>query len=141
MSTPQLQTTPEQNKALITRWFTEVWNERRRDTIAELYGEDCVFREGSAVHHGRASFYAFHDALRGHFSDVVVTPMIALAERDLACLRWSVEFTVTQTGKRLTATGTTIARIRNGQFVEAWQNWDASVVAAEIPGFVSPPPA
>jgi hypothetical protein len=34
MSTPQPQTTTEQNKQLIVRWFEEVWNQGR--TIHDL---------------------------------------------------------------------------------------------------------
>jgi hypothetical protein len=32
----------EENKALIRRWFEEVWNQGRADAIAEMMSEDCI---------------------------------------------------------------------------------------------------
>ena len=34
------------------------------------------------------------------------------------------------TSRRVRITGTSVVRIANNQFVEAWQNWDAASLAA-----------
>src|SRR5688500_15779211 len=36
------QTTQEANKALIRRWFEEVWNKGRAEAVSEMMSEDCV---------------------------------------------------------------------------------------------------
>lgn len=32
----------EENVALVKRWFEEVWNQKRSETIRELLSADCV---------------------------------------------------------------------------------------------------
>ena len=34
-------------KATLIRWFEEVWNQGRRETIDELLPEDCVIHDGN----------------------------------------------------------------------------------------------
>jgi predicted ester cyclase len=36
------------------------------------------------------------------------------------------------TGKESKVTGISIVRIRNGRFIEAWQNWDAASMVAQL---------
>ena len=132
MSTPQAQTTTEQNKRIILRWFEEVWNQGRRETIAELYAQDGILHDGAAIYHGREAFYTFHDKLRSQFSKFQVNPIISLAEGDLVCLHWSAEFCHNPSDKTLKITGTSVVRIKDGRFVEAWQNWDQADLAAQL---------
>lgn len=122
----------EQNKHLVHRWFEEVWNQSRREAIAELFSPDCVLHEGAVQIRGPQEFERFHDALREQFSDIRVTPGVSLSEGDLASLRWTVECHDKASGKNLKATGISIVRIKDGRFVEAWQNWDQAGVAAQL---------
>jgi predicted ester cyclase len=66
------------------------------------------------------------------FSDIRVVPDLALSEGDLASLRWTVECRDKATGKDITASGISIVRVKDGRFVEAWQNWDQAGVAAQL---------
>jgi predicted SnoaL-like aldol condensation-catalyzing enzyme len=125
-------TTLEQNKQLTVRWFEEVWNHGNRDVIAHLFAKDGVLYDGSAVIRGPAEFEAFYDRLRAQFSEFRISPVIVLAEGDLACIHWSASFKHTATDKPAHVTGTSIVRIKDGQFVEAWQNWDAASLAAQL---------
>jgi predicted SnoaL-like aldol condensation-catalyzing enzyme len=122
----------EQNKHLVHRWFEEVWNQSRREVIAELFAPECILHDGAAQIRGPEQFALFHDNLRAQFSDIRVTPGIALSENDLVSLRWTVECRDRATGKDLTASGISIVRIEDGRFVEAWQNWDQAGVAAQL---------
>jgi predicted SnoaL-like aldol condensation-catalyzing enzyme len=132
MSTPQAQTTTEQNKQIILRWFEEVWNQGRRETIAELYAPEGVLHDGAAIYRGREDFHRFYDELRSQFSKFQVKPIISLAEGDLVCLHWSAAFCHTLSDKALRITGTSVVRIKDGRFVEAWQNWDQADLAAQL---------
>jgi predicted SnoaL-like aldol condensation-catalyzing enzyme len=132
MSRSQQQTISEQNKGLVHRWFEEVWNQGRRETIKELFASDGVLHDGAANYRGPEEFMRFYDALRLEFSNVRISPIVSLSEDDLACVHWSVDCKHTATGKPVHLTGKSIVRIRNGQFVEAWQNWDAAGAAKQV---------
>jgi predicted SnoaL-like aldol condensation-catalyzing enzyme len=132
MSGASAQTTLEHNKDLVVRWFDEVWNQGRRATIHELYGTECVLRDGDNTYTGPDEFMRFYDALREQFSKFSVKPIVSLAENDLACLHWSVDCVHTATGQPVHVTGMSIVRVKDGRFVEAWQNWDAAGVAAQV---------
>lgn len=132
MSTPQAQTTTEQNKQIILRWFREVWNEGRRQTIEELFPPEAVLHDGATSYRGREAFYRFYDEIRSEFSEFEVKEITLLAEGDLVCLHWSASFKHKPSSKRLQVTGTSVACIKDGRFVEAWQNWDQASLAAQL---------
>lgn len=132
MSSGSVQLTLEGNKALVLRWFDEVWNHGRTETIKELFAAEGVLHDGATTYRGPEEFRRFYEALRAQFSNFSIRPVISLAEGDLACVHWSADFVQTATGKPVHLTGTSITRIRNGQFVEAWQNWDAAALAAQM---------
>jgi predicted SnoaL-like aldol condensation-catalyzing enzyme len=122
----------EQNKHLVVRWFEEVWNQGRRETIFELFSPAAVLHDGARDLRGPGEFCAFHDELRTQFSDFRISPVVSLAEGDLACVHWSGEFLHTPTSRRMRITGTSVVRIANNQFVEGWQNWDAAHLTAQL---------
>jgi predicted SnoaL-like aldol condensation-catalyzing enzyme len=133
MSTANAPSPLERNKALVIRWFDEVWNQGRRETIKELFAAQGVLHDGASTYNGPEEFTGFYDKLRAEFSKFSIRPIVSLAEGDLACVHWSVDFVHTVSGTPARLTGTSVVRIRNGQFVEAWQNWDAAGLAAQIP--------
>jgi predicted SnoaL-like aldol condensation-catalyzing enzyme len=135
MSTPQMQTTCEQNKQSIVRWFEEVWNQGKRETIHELFAENGVLHDGSATFHGPDEFCRFYDSFRADFTDFRAEPRVSLAEGDLACLHWSISFRHRASNKPLQVTGTSVVRFQNGQLVEGWQNWDAASLSRQLPGY------
>jgi len=138
MSASQTISSLDQNKQLVIRWFEEVWNKGNRDTIAQLFAPDGVIYDGATLIRGPLEFEKFYDRLRAQFSNFKISPVLALAEGDLACVHWFSELKHDATGKTAHITGTSIVRIRDGRFVEAWQNWDAAGLAAQLSG--EPPP-
>jgi predicted SnoaL-like aldol condensation-catalyzing enzyme len=132
MSASQPISALEQNKALTIRWFEQVWNHGNRDAIAQLFHTDGVLYDGSSVIRGPSEFEQFYDRLRAQFSEFQITPVIVLAEGDLACIHWTASFKHTATDKPAHITGTSVVRIKDGRFIEAWQNWDAASLAAQL---------
>ena len=122
------------NKALTMRWFEEVWNQSRRETIFDLFAPECVLHEGHTPLCGPQEFAAFHDGIRAQFDNIHIEPGVVLAENDLVSLRWTVSGTDKATGKSAKVTGISIVRIKDGRFIEAWQNWDAAGMAAQLAG-------
>lgn len=122
----------ERNKRLIVRWFEEVWNEGRRETIFELFRDDCILHDGEGVLRGPAEFSGFYDKLRAQFTDFRIRPVVVLAEDDLVCMHWSADFRHKTSGKPIHITGTSVVRVDAGSFAEAWQNWDAAALQAQL---------
>jgi steroid delta-isomerase-like uncharacterized protein len=126
-------------KAMVVRWFEEVWNKGRREVIDEMFPPEFVLHDGGTVSKGPDAFKPFYDRMRMSFSDIKVTPDEAVSEGDLVCLRWSVTMRHTgdglgmpATGKQLHTTGMTMVRFANGRFSEAWQNWDMMRLMEQI---------
>jgi steroid delta-isomerase-like uncharacterized protein len=131
----------ERSKALVRRWFEEVWNQGRREVIAEMLAPDAVIHDGGMDSVGPEGFYPFYDRMHTAFSDIRLTIQDFIAERDKVCVRWSS--TVTHTGdflgmpptnKRIEITGMTVARVARGKLVEGWQNWDMLGLKQKISG-------
>ena len=125
----------EENKALIQRWFEEVWNQGKSDVIDELCAEDAVIHglvdgSGQPVS-GRQAFHEFHNQFRGAFSDLYISIDDVVCEGDRVVARCSVRGKHTGESLGFAATyapiqieGIAIVRIRNGQIAEAWNQFD-----------------
>jgi predicted SnoaL-like aldol condensation-catalyzing enzyme len=139
MAAPQAQTTAEQNKQIMVRWFEEVWTQGRRETIYDLFAENGVLHDGSTTYRGREEFCRFYDAFRSQFSDFNAEHVVSLAEGHFACLHWTLAFRHKATDKALHVSGTTVVHFQDGKLVEAWQNWDAASLARQLPGYSALP--
>ena len=125
----------EENKALIRRWFEEVWNQGRADAISEMLAEDGIVHglsdEVSAPLKGPEEFLPFHSQFREAFPNIEVVVEDQIAEGDRVATRCSVRgkhtgdslgFAATQSPVEFT--GVAITRIRDGKIIEAWNNFD-----------------
>lgn len=114
----------EQNKALVRRWFDEVWNQGREDAVDELLAADGVGHGvGAAPLRGPGDFKPLYRAFRSAFRDIRVTVEEAVAEGDLVAVRCRDELTL-HDGRTCTIEGGGMVRIRDGQIVEAWNQWN-----------------
>ena len=130
------------NVALIRRWFDEVWNRGRLETIHELMAPECVGTGqggGGVVIRGPQQFQAFAERLRAAFPDIRVTIEDAFESGEKAVARWSATMThrgdqlgVPATGKSVRITGISMVRIVKGKIVEGWDNWDQLTMMQEI---------
>jgi steroid delta-isomerase-like uncharacterized protein len=123
-----------ENIVLMRRWFKEVWNEGRVQTIYDLLAENAVGvgqnQLGVEVH-GPADFEAFFNRIHGAFPDMKITLEDAFGADDKVVVRWSAVMTHTgnhlgipATNKKARISGITIVRIENGKIVQGWDNWD-----------------
>lgn len=125
----------EQNKALIRRWFEEVWNKGRADAIPEMFASDGIAHglsdDPNHPFRGPDGFVPFHRQFREAFPNIEVVVEDQIAEGDMVATRCSVRGKHTGDSLGFTAThspveftGMTITRIRAGKIVEAWNNFD-----------------
>src|SRR5215813_2959506 len=88
------QTTQEANKALMRRWFEEVWNKGRAEAIHEMMSEDCVnhglSEDPGQPLRGASGFVPFHTQFREAFPNIEVVVEDAIAEDDKVVARCSV---------------------------------------------------
>src|SRR5512145_3265475 len=84
----------EENKALMYRWFEEVWNKGNEAVIDELLAKDGVIHglsDGSGTPvEGIQAFHQFHAQFRGAFPDITITLGDVIAEGDKVVARCSV---------------------------------------------------
>ena len=138
-----MQSEQEQNKALLQRWFDEVWNEGRSETIDELMAPHCTAGGlGDTPEHvlkGPAEFKPFYEKFRGAFPNIKVAVEDLIAEGDKVAARCSVR--ATHTGDHLGVPasnapvifdGIAIVRIADGKFVESWNSFDFLTMNKQI---------
>lgn len=133
----------EENKALMRRWFEEVWNQGRADAIDEMLAPDAVCHGLSADAArpltGPADFRPFHEVFRGAFPDTTVTVEDVIAEGDKVVARCSVRgkhagdhLGVAATNAEVEFTGIGIGRVKDGKFAETWNNFDFLTLNQQI---------
>ena len=138
----------KENVELMRRWFNEVWNEGKTETIHELLAPDAVgigeLEDGRELH-GPAEFVPFMQRLRGAFPDINIKVEDAFGARDRVVVRWSAVMThrgddlgIPATGKSVRISGMSIARIVDKKIVEGWDNWDQLGMLKQIGVYVSP---
>ena len=131
----QEQSTLNANKALVRRWFDEVWTRGRAEAIDEMFAADGIAHglsdEAGNPLRGPADFKPFHEIFRGAFPDIEVVVEDVIAEGDKVAARCSVRarhsgdhLGVAASNAPVDFTGMTIARVRDGKIIEAWNNFD-----------------
>jgi steroid delta-isomerase-like uncharacterized protein len=132
----------DENIEIMRRWFQEVWNEGKTQTIHDLLATDAVgigeLEDGAPVR-GPAEFVPFVERIRGAFPDIKIEIEDVFGAKDKVVLRWSAKMThsgdhlgMPASGRPVAITGMTIARIANGRIVEGWDNWDQLGILKQI---------
>jgi steroid delta-isomerase-like uncharacterized protein len=125
----------EENKALLRRWFEEVWNKGRAEAIDELFAGDGTAHgladAGGQSLRGPAGFRPYFQKLRDALPDIEVVVEDLVAEGDKVAARCTVRGThrgdalgFAASGRAVDFTGICIVRVRDGRIVEAWNNFD-----------------
>jgi predicted SnoaL-like aldol condensation-catalyzing enzyme len=116
------------NRALAIRWFEEVWNQKRVDTIHELLAADAPgHMEGQEVQ-GPRDFLPVHQQMLQAMPDLEVEIEDVLADGDDAVVRW----TIRALNGRMTFSGMTWFKFRDGQIVEGWDRWNHSAFVQRL---------
>ena len=136
----------EQNKALVRRFFDQVYNNARPEVIDELLAADYVDHSappGQAA--GAAGTRQVYDMYRTAFPDLRVKLHDLVAENDLVVVRTTFAGTsrgplmgAPPTGKPVQIASMVIVRLRDGRFVERWEQMDLLGLMLQL-GVVSQP--
>lgn len=133
------------NSALVLRWFEEVWNQRRSETIDELLTEESVcFTDQGPMRGGDEFRQLQYLPLLSAFPDLQVTVDGVIASDDEVVVRWTATGTHTGEGVQIPPTmkavsfaGISWIRVRDGKLGEGWQ---ASNIADAIRRLAEPSP-
>jgi steroid delta-isomerase-like uncharacterized protein len=121
------------NKELSGRIFQEVWNERKLEAIDDLIATDYIHNDTQpvGVRRGIDGYKQFVNLYLEAFPDLRFTIQDVISADDKVVTRWSVTGThdgdlpgLPRTGRAISLTGITIARVSEGKFVESWNSWD-----------------
>ena len=124
----------DENIQLMQRWFREVWNEGRIQTVYDLLAPEAVARGqrgAEAEIRGPEEFAKFVREIRGAFPDLRVVVEDILGAGDKVVVRWSARMThsgdslgIPATDRTVRSRGISIARLAKGKIAEGWDNWD-----------------
>ncbi len=131
-----------ENKAIIHRWFEEVWNQGREDTIDELLAPNATvfgLGESDTVVHGPAEFKPFSRNLRSAFPDLHIRIEDTIAEGNRVVVRVVLEGThngngigVPATGRKVQVGGLVVVEVAQGKLVAGWNIWDQQGLLRQI---------
>ena len=123
----------EANKAVMRRFWEELFNQQRFEVAEDIIAPDYTNHDlipGETP--GRAGLTQFVRLTHAMAPDIRYAVEDLLAEGDRVVTRWSAAGTqqgefagIPPTGRPFAITGIAIHRIAGGQVAEAWNNWDA----------------
>ena len=125
-------TTPEENKAIVARYWAEVWTAGGEGAVADLLAEDELHHWGVGDDTvGREAFSARLGTFLTAFPDFTVRVEQVVAEGDLVVSRYTATAThrgawlgIPATGTAVEYTGINVFRIACGKIAESWGEAD-----------------
>jgi steroid delta-isomerase-like uncharacterized protein len=137
-------TSPEQNAAVVDRYFQEVWSAGKLDVLDEILAETCVHRIPTLgkVIQGREAQKQFAQEMRDAMPDLTYRVERQIAEAEKVASRWYLEGTHTNTfmgcaptGNKVTDQGVDIFIFVDGKIREIWTNEDSLGLLRQLGAF------
>ena len=135
-------------KAIVHRWFEEVWNQGRMETIDEMFPPRGVAHglgESEAPVRGPDAFKPFVRNIRESIPDLHISVEDIITEGDKTAFRVVLEGThrgdglgVAAPGRRVRVKGIVMLRLEDGQIVEGWNSWDRLGLLQQIGALPTP---
>ncbi len=131
----------QENKALIHRFYEEVWNRGNVEFAHQVFAENYLrhdLRPTQALP-GPGGQVKVATDFRQAFPDIHYQIDLAIAEDDMVWVRWTATGTMTgawanvqPTGKTVTFSGVNIFRLKAGKVVEIWNHRDDLGMAQQL---------
>jgi steroid delta-isomerase-like uncharacterized protein len=131
----------EENKAVVRRWFEELFNAGNLEVADEIIAADHVNHDPTLpdIPSGPEGQKQVVNLYRGAFTNAHISVEDQLAEGDRVATRWTGSGThqgefmgVAPSGNQVTVTGITINRVSGGKIAESWTNYDALGMMQQI---------
>lgn len=121
-----------ESKHLSRRVFEEIWNDKNLNAVDELMTSSYVHHDPQSPDaRGIESYKKFVQQYHAAFPDLHFEIEDELGDEQAAVSRWTATGThqgnlpgIAPTGRKISVSGMTIARVKDGKFIESWSNWD-----------------
>ncbi|MDB5392342.1 MAG: SnoaL-like polyketide cyclase [Planctomycetaceae bacterium] len=128
------------NIQLVQRWFEEVWNQRRAETIDELLTADSVCYADDGPLRGPEEFRSRqHTPFISAFPDLRVEIEATISQGDQVVVRWNATaqhagngLGIPATLEKVTFRGVTWILVCDGKLAEGWQYSNIPEVLREL---------
>jgi steroid delta-isomerase-like uncharacterized protein len=127
------------NALLARRWFEEVWNDKRDETVLELLDPNIVGQMEGVDVRSPQDFLKAREGLLDAFPDLRVTVDAVVSEGDNVVVRWSAEGTHKGAGlgippskRRVSFRGMSWIVVANGRIVKGWDSWNLGQLFAQL---------
>jgi steroid delta-isomerase-like uncharacterized protein len=137
------------NRALVHRWFEEVWNRQSEEAIDEMFAPDSKaygFPEANSVLVGPDKFKEMHRFFLGAFPDIHITVHDTICEDDRVAVTWVAEMThlgdslgFTPTLQKVSLEGCSVLIVRNGQIHEGKNYMELQALVSRLRASATPP--
>jgi predicted ester cyclase len=111
---------------LLHRWFEEVWNQNREDSIEQLMTNEAHAHGilPPDQPQGSAGFKIFYRSFKDQFDNIRITVKDVVSQDDMECALTDVTAKHRETGKIVTFSGLCMVRVESGKIAEAWNHYD-----------------
>jgi predicted ester cyclase len=128
----------EENKAIVSRVFTEILSQGKFEVAPEVYAKDFV-NHGPGKDVGFDETQANDQGWRSAFPDLKMTVEREIAEGDFVTVLWRGTGTNTGSGNGLNATGKkadgrgiSIYRVADGKIKEEWTEYSQMLILRQL---------
>lgn len=127
------------------RWFEEVWNQRRQESIDELMAPDAYGHVEGGEYRGPSGFREMQNMFLSALSDVHIEIEDILSRGDRAAIRWRATgrhtgkgFGFEASGREIDVRGSTWLVVKEGKIVEGWDTWNLQAMLASLQSPATP---
>jgi steroid delta-isomerase-like uncharacterized protein len=128
------------NIALMRRWFNEVWNDRRIETIHEFLSPDFVSHyEHTEIKGSKSYKEQLFEAFVKAIPDLRIVIDDIIASGNYVVTRWQARgvhsnelLGVPPSGKTIEFNGMAWTKIVNGKITENWTNWNMNYLLNQV---------
>jgi steroid delta-isomerase-like uncharacterized protein len=135
----------EETKAIVERFWEEVWNKKNLKIVDELLPDNVVIHNFGAVVEGREAWRQSFTPFFTAFPDLKLTVELTIIEGDRMAVRWAATGThtgdfrgIAPTGKQINIAGVAIYRVAEGKIVEGWSQPDTLGLLQQIGAIPTP---
>lgn len=137
----------ETNRAVVQRYFNEVWNEGQLDVLGEVVAADVVLHaNGRPPEVGIDRWRRGMQRFRSAFPDVTIATDELIADGDRVVVRATIRGThrgplmgVAPTGTAVIVTALVVLRLTDGKIAEEWEVADLLGLLQQLGATMAPP--
>ena len=132
----------ETNSQLARRWFEEVWNQKKPETVTELLHPEVVGQMEGRVVRSPEEFLEARRELLAALPDLRVEVQAVISEGDEVAVRWAAK--ATGPAGPVSFRGVSWVVFENGRIVRGWDSWNQALLmqqlAAPLDALATPAP-